>query len=282
MQTIESALRQQDEVAHDYYLDGPEFARVEEVVSAIRALSIQFIQDHPRLDKDFLELGAQIARVFVRHGFGNSTGQIWQNIQEKTVRAVQKDRLGRPNPSASRFILSSAILNMAVREVVTSLTREKSTKIYTHLLAERETERATLDWASEELVRIRSEIERSVVINSRPFDTNRISYFRAEIRMVDAILASARVSPYLEVASLARDFIASEEFRRKFENERISARLKAHDWDTVFETYEGVTAEDYVMRRDVRGVKRVLKESSDLLNACLVDPAHSNINVFEH
>jgi hypothetical protein len=282
LQTIESALRQQNEIAHDYNVDGPEFGRVEEISAAIRMLSIQFIQDHPRLDSDFQELQGQLAEFFARHGLERSTSRIWQRVWEKIVKSAQKDSLGRPNPSASRFRLGSAMLGTVTREVVTSLTREKSGRVYARLFAEREVERGNLAWASTELLSIQGKTKQFVVMGPGRLSNRQITEVRGDLKIADAILSQVRVSPYLEIASLARQFVANETFRRKYDNDQIDARLNAHNLGMEFEHFEGVSAEEYLMGGRTSEALRILRGSITLLNSCLEDPQNHDIDVFGH
>lgn len=281
LKSIESALRQQDEVAHDYFIKGPEFGRVSEMSAAIRALSIQFILDHPRVDSDFKEMQGQMEEFFTRHGMEKSRDSIWQKVRNQILLAARRDSLGRPNPLVSRVRLGSALLGTVTREVVVGLTRDKSSRVYAHLFAEREVERDYLDWAATEVAETQRQIKEHLHMNSGRFGTDQITRLREGFKAVDAILSLVRVSPYLRSASLAREFVASEQFRKRHENDLISARLKNYHWENIFENIQGVCAEEYLMKNEPQNAVRTLESARLIIEDCLESPGNFDLNIFD-
>lgn len=278
--TIESALRQQDEVFHDYKVKGPEFARVEEMLSTIRALSIKFIRKHPMRDGDYAGLRGQVDGVLSHHGLEYAASPVWQKVEDKIGRAIQRDRLGRNNPSASRFILSSALLGTVRQEVITGLTRDKSSNIYSHLLWEREAEREQLSWAKDCLDEIRLGATLFIGMRPREIADGSITSFRGDLRAVDTILSEIRVAPYLQVATISRVFLMGKGFRTRRENEEILERLVAYNLGGFVEGFKGASVEDHIMKRDVWAVLRDLDRTYRFFNLCLADPQNIDVKVF--
>jgi hypothetical protein len=281
LKSIESALRQQDEVAHDYFIKGPEFGKIEELSAAIRSLSIQFILDHPRLDSDFEELQGQMGEFFARHGMEKSRDRIWQKVHNQILMAARRDSLGRPNPMVSRVRLGSALLGTVTREVVVGLARDKSSRVYAHLFAEREVERDSLDWAATEIMETQRQIRKHLQMNSGRLSADRITDLRGGFKTIDGILSLVRVAPYLESASLVRQFVASDQFRKRHENDLINARLKAHHWENTFEFVQGTCAEEYLMKNEPQNAIRTLETSHLLIEDCLASPGNFDITIFD-
>jgi hypothetical protein len=284
-QDIESALRQQDEVDHDYGVDGPEYARVRDINAAIKVVTNRFIKGRLSND-DILELQEEVGEVLRANGLTEPDNQIWQKIGEKVTRSVQRDSLMRINPGRARFILASAYVDAVRREVGLRLAGEKSEQVYLLLLQEREIERVNLE-VSKDLIDsvagLNERQTRETIFDSeipQQITDDQISAFLGRLKKISISLKRIRVNPYLTVARMSDLLLTSNDLKRSGEVRNIRHTLTQTGMEKLFEVSERGSVGKLIMLRDPYNARRMLRSISSLIGSCLQDGRLHDIKVF--
>jgi hypothetical protein len=284
-QDIESALRQQDEVDHDYGVDGPEYTRVRDTNAAIKVVTNRFIKGRLSND-DMLELQEGVSEVLRANGLTEPDNQIWQKIADKVSRAVQRDSLMRINPGRGRWLLASAYVDAVRREVGLRLAGEKSGQVYLLLLQEREIERGNLEVSKDMLdsvAGLNGYKSRDTIFDHevpQQIADSQISAFRGRLGKISVSLKRIRVNPYLTVARISDLLLTSNDLKRSKEMKDINRTLTDTGMESLVEVAENGSVEKLIMLRDPFNARRMLRSIRGLIQSCLQDGRLHDIKVF--
>jgi hypothetical protein len=275
---IESAMRQQDEIAHDYSGKkyGVEYQKVEALLTQIHNLSEIF--QKPNLSfNDFGDMATKTVNI-LKSEIGISTSR--DNIQNRIVKSIlkskEKDRLGRVNPMISRIHLRSAYLNAVKQEIYSGFVEQKAKRVYDLLFVERNTTRSLIENAVEAIDELggfgKNKIGNSILTEefyradpAKITDHEITKIINSLKAIVQTSLRQIRVEPYFRNARMAESLLIYPE------------HLKTNNYNK-FE--EKPCVESFIrMRKPVEAHVR-LQGAYSLLNEVLNDEEYKDIKVF--
>lgn len=283
---VESALRQQDEIKHDYGQYGPEYRRLEDVATGISSLTIKYVKNQVT-NENLSQLQAEINEILDANGMRRLRDDTLADIADKLLRATGKDSLSRINPGRARYILSSAYVDAARREVVLRNSEEKATRVYLMLTAAREVERANLAEAKglvDNLIGLDDREARDRIFEyevPQRIPDEEISRFRwGEVDRVAKALAILRLNPYYSVARIADLLLRGNDFRSARDIRLMQASLERFglEWLMGFSKEESV--DKLIRRRHTFKARLRLKSVSTLIAECLQDERLGDVKVF--
>lgn len=269
---IETAMRQQDEIRDASRAGvGTDQLQVEELFVAIRGLSQKYVRGE--VTKENLQGLAQEAQdLLEREGVLSAKGPFLKEAEEALMMVFQKDARGRFSPFAARMRIYRAMRNLTKREVETWLTRRKSNKVFNLLYIEREDERSSLMDAQGGLTELATHsVLSDTIFRSRPksiFDGD-ITEIRRVLKGIGQTLQSVRMAPYLLPARLAEAMLRSNQFRKKWEKQRLRKILEVGG---VEGEMKRASVEDLIMQRNALEAARRLRNVYNLLDSALTDP----------
>ncbi len=266
---IEAAMRQQYEIKEASRGGvGTDQIQVEELFAAMRGLSQKYVRGEVTRE-NLQDLAEQTQALLEREGVLSAKDQFLQDLKEALTLAFQEDSRGRFNPLAARMRLYRAMRNLTKREVETWLTRRKSNKVFNLLYVEREDERSSLADVREAVVEVGNHpVLSDTIFRSRPesiFDED-ITEIRRVFRGIGQTLQSVRVAPYLLPAKLADIMLRSNQFRKKWEKQRLRKILEVGG---VEGEMERPSVEDLIMQRNAFEAAKRLRNIYNLLDSAL-------------
>jgi hypothetical protein len=266
---IEAAMRQQYEIKEASRGGvGTDQIQVEELFAAIRGLSQKYVRGEVTKE-NLQDMAEQTQALLEREGVMSAKDQFLQDLKEALTLAFQEDPRGRFNPLAARMRLYRAMCNLTKREVETWLTRKKSNKVFNLLYVEREDERSSLTDAREVVVEVGGHpVLSDTIFRSRPesiFDED-ITEIRRVFKGIGQTLQSVRVAPYLLPAKLADVMLRSNQFRKKWEEQRLRKILEVGG---VEGEMERPSVEDLIMQRNAFEAAKRLRNVYNLLDSAL-------------
>jgi len=266
---IEAAMRQQYEIKEASRGGvGTDQIQVEELFAAIRGLSQKYVRGEVTKE-NLQDMAEQTQALLEREGVLSAKDQFLQDLKEALTLAFQEDSRGRFNPLAARMRLYRAMRDLTKREVETWLTRRKSNKVFNLLYVEREDERSSLTDVREAVVEVgKHPVLSDTIFRSRPesiFDED-ITEIRRVLKGIGQTLQSVRVAPYLLPAKLADVMLRSNQFRKKWEKQRLRKILEVGG---VEGEMERPSVEDLIMQRDAFEAAKRLHNIYNLLDSAL-------------
>lgn len=266
---IEAAMRQQYEIKEASRGGvGTDQIQVEELFAAIRGLSQKYVRGEVTKE-NLQDMAEQTQALLEREGVLSAKDQFLQDLKEALTLAFQEDSRGRFNPLAARMRLYRAMRNLTKREVETWLTRRKSNKVFNLLYVEREDERSSLTDVQEAVVEVGEHpVLSDTIFRSRPdsiFDED-ITEIRRVFKGIGQTLQSVRVAPYLLPAKLADVMLRSNQFRKKWEEQRLRKILEVGG---VEGEMERPSVEDLIMQRNAFEAAKRLRNVYNLLDSAL-------------
>lgn len=288
LDTIEAAMRQQDEIRHDYgVVDGVEQQEAETLMLEIFKLT-EIFQRKGEVDINTLgNVAARTLSIFDALAISVPKDEVKRRLVTSMLRASQPDRLGRVNPMISRILYRSAYLNAVRREIIARLTREKSNRIFWLLYAERFGTRVSLENAKAAIAALAGfELQRGhSVLTEELFRAHPKRILDADITeiriMIKAIaettLKPVRAAPYLASAKLAEAILTSETFRDKRETRLMKETLTYYG---LASEAEKPSTEDLIMARKPAEAQIRARHAYSVLQSVLNDPDNSEYTVF--
>lgn len=270
---IEMAMRQQDEIRDASRAGtGTDQIQVEELFAAMRGLSRKYVRGEVTKE-NLQDLAEQTQALLKREGVLSAKDQFLQDLKEALTLVFQEDSIGRIiNPLVARMRLYRAMRDLTKREVKTWLSRRKSNKVFNLLYVEREDERSSLADVQEAVVEVgKHPVLSDTIFRSRPdsiFDED-ITEIRRVLKGIGQTLQSVRVAPYLLPAKLADVMLRSNQFRKKWEEQRLRKILEVGG---VGGEMERPSVEDLIMQRNAFEAAKRLRHAYSLLDSALTDP----------
>lgn len=278
---LETAMRQQDYLIHDYHAgEGIEQERVENLFSAIYDLTQVFVEGDLTED-DLNRVARQTQKLLEKEGLTEAKDDTWKRLADSTKRAAQKDKLYRINPGRARFLLRSAYLDNVRREVVTRLVREKANQVFGILFAERIITRTVLENATEMIDELfeHSVFTHHVYGQRERIPDQQITEVREILKgIVDVDLRRVRLEPYLLPSRLAEVMLMGTYFRSEREIEELGEVLRLGN---VADEINNQSVEDYLMKRDTESAARRLRHAQSVIKSVLDDSDHKVYKVYD-
>lgn len=282
---LEPAMRQQDEIRHDYMAQGSiEQGRVETALMSVYYLSDAFARGEIKNERDLKRLSIKTEKILEKEGLINATDQVWKTFTDYTLRATQKDSLGRRNPTRSRILARAAYLKAVEKEIDARLVREKANRVFVYLDVTRTMTRINLLNAMDSLDRIAGvDKERGMNIFSEipddiaPRETVRVSEVLRGI--VDSYLKPIQAAPYLGVARAAEAMLLGTYFKfGRGEIDQMESTLEEAGFTFKIANR---AAEEYLREKNIVGAQAKIRQVHSLIKASLEDPNHKETTVFE-
>lgn len=280
---LEAAMRQQDEIRHDFSAkEGVEQKRVEEVLMGIHVLTDVFV--HKSITSEILEaLARQTEGMLKKEGLLSAKDSIWRIIVDFTIRAAKKDSLNRNNPTASRILARAAFLRTVDRELILREVKTKADRLYRYLGMVRIQTRNRITDASDTLDRIGGlgkEMGHPAFREGRRWlSTKEAWQVGRVVRAVsDDILGLVQAAPYLVPARLAEAMLTGKIGKYRGRVERIKATLANSG---VEQELERDSVEDYLRRGDGTSAQKRMRHAYTVLKEVLADPDHLEVTVFD-
>jgi hypothetical protein len=282
---IEAAMRQQDELVHDYKNDGPENLRVDETFDLLYETSGAFVMGEVNGQDDLKSLAKMAEEHFKVHGLLESNDPIWQRVVTYTLKAVEKDSLNRINPLISRVRARAAFLAGTEREMIARSAGTKAEKVYRHLEVVRAATRLKMRMAIDTLDDLcgfsRGKLAQDqVMFEGSETSTTRQGWVLEQYLKVisNDVLRSIQPAPYLVPATAGRVILTGE-----------TAFKINDDKQAVLEILEGRGYLKFLDSSAVRWLreKRPLVARTRmllvyrLLKQCLEDPKTTDTRVFD-
>lgn len=285
---IESALRQQDVIRHDYGQEGPEFGRLVDITSAISLLTGKYIGGVVTEGNLHL-LHSEVNRILTSNGLRTLRDETLAEISGQLDQATRRDSLARINPGRARFILSSAYVKAAKREVAVRKSGEKASEIYLTLLSQRAIERDNLAEAKRILDKLVGTSEGGLQVKDRIFDyeipqhipDHEITRFRQEeLVKVERSLRLLRMNPYFLVARMASLLLSGISYRSGADFRLVTQQMDRAGMLKFLDYCKGNSVDSLIRRRDTYRARWTLEKVGTLIDACLQDDRLNDIKVF--
>lgn len=286
---IESALRQQDEIRHDYGQDGPEFDRLVDITSTISLLTGKYISGHVTGDNLHL-LHGEVNRILASNGLRALRDETLAELSEKLDQATRRDSIARINPGRARFILASAYVKAAKREVAVRKSGEKASEIYLTLLSQRTIERDNLAVAKRMVDELVGRSEEGSGVRDRIFDheipqhipDDEITRFRSEkLSRIYESLRLLRMNPYFLVARMASLLLSGTSYRSMADYRLMVQQMDGAGMLKLFDYCKRNSVDGLIRRRDTFRARWTLENVGSLIDACLQDGRLGDIKVFD-
>jgi hypothetical protein len=277
---IEAAMRQEDEIAHDYSTGGVENLRVLASLASIYQASEELKK--PGLNaQDLIDIGKGIEETLRRENILGARNSVWQTMVEKIQRAAKKDSLDRLNPSASRFLAISAYLRAIDREGLGNLVRAKAERTFSYLFMVRLATR----------LRIREVIDGLDTFGNfdRKFGYQEFKERYQSFSVKDSVdieqmlklfandLREIQPAPYFIYARLADAILMGKVFKSNKETAHLYEILKQQGVESELEK---PSADDFLRRKDSKNFYFRLKLAYTILSELLNDPDYRVYTVF--
>jgi hypothetical protein len=282
LKTIESALRQQDEVRYDHgFKSGPEHMRVEELFVAINQFSLMYARGE--ITKDSLyDKSIWIIEKLEEQGLLAARGPLWQDLREALTSAFEGHPSGKFYPLVTRMKFYRAIRDLVKLEVETLMTREKADRVFNLLFVERKDERHNLREADKGIARVGGFDGggKDVIFKREPGEIRdeEITRVRYGLKSAAESLKNVRVEPYLIIAKLAEAMLGSEQFRSGWERKHLQEILTVRGFEYILRQD---SFDDLLMKRKPEDAHRRLHQIHSLINEVLSDPDNDEITVFD-
>lgn len=286
---VEAAMRQSDELKHDYGISNKDFGverdQVAQLFKHIQALSIEYIKGDVTKESLGILLDST-SKLFEEQGLGGVTDPTKKLLLDSLIRSVHEDSLGRVNPLVARILLRSSYLNNVRREITAGLVTEKTKKVFSLLYAERNTTRILIKSVISAVKFLTHDTE-NPVFSEDPKLRRLVKLTNQEItgarrvlsRIVKRSLLPVRLAPYLLPSRLAEAIMTSTSMKNKKEIIGLRKALAVGGAEGLLDE---LSVEDYIMRRNTEAAYARLIHARDVLNAVLEDPQNKVYTVFSH
>ena len=273
---VEAAMRQQNELMHDYGVDiGPEVEQTKMLISRIGQLN-DFFKSSELTNETFSEIGRELAATLSEFGLTNARDAVKQKTIQKLLGVPLHDKLGRLNPTAARLKLRSALFDAIELQVTSGLINDKSNRVYSFLLVEREMTRLSLADA-QRLMRnmggfkggVGSQIfnDSKYLENPENLPENLINSTSKTLEYASStLLRRARVAPFLIPARAAEVMLTGVE---KKDEEKFREILS---YGGVEQVIEEPSVELLLRQRRPAEATKRLRSACELLSNLLDDP----------
>ncbi len=283
---IEAAMRQQDEIAHDYRAGvGPEADRVDETFDLLFNISAVFAAGEIE-DQSKLNLKAREAESVLRdNGLLESKDEIWRRIVNFTLDATKEDRMGRINPLVSRVRTRAAFLAATEREMIGRSVGTKAEKVYQHLAIIRSGIRAKMQMAVDTLDDIygltRRRVAKDIAMRERKITCSTEESLDLEqyaLTVANEVLRGIQPAPYLVPVTAARIILAGEKAYKNGQEEITVRRiLGGNDYIKFLND----SAARQARERKPLVVEPRVRLAHDILKQSLNDPRTTDLKVFD-
>ena len=283
---IEAAMRQQDEIAHDYRGGvGPEASRVDEIFDLLFDTSAAFTVGDIKNPSDLNLIAREAETILKNHGLMESKDYTWRRVVNFTLAATQEDRINRVNPLASRVRARAAFLAATEREMIGRSVGTKAEKVYQYLATVRAGIRAKIQMAADALDDIyglsKSKVAKDAVMRGREITcTTRESLDLEQyaLTVANEILKDIQPAPYLVPVTKARIILAGEK-----------AFADGHEEATILRVLGESDYKKFINNSAARGSREKkpmvvlprVRLAHDLLKQCLNNPRTTDIKVFD-
>lgn len=273
---IEAAMRQQDEIMKDYQFNvGVETGQVAEVLSQIEGL-FEYLNQSTVSEATFNGVALRAEDIFRRHGLLFAKDPFKTDIVGTLQKVSLKDSLGRRNPSAAKWRLVSALLKTIKRKLVTGFVNDKSVRIFSVLLTEREIERLNLEDGKRIMEqiggfsgRLGANIFSNYFNNPKQIPDNSITQAGEFLEdLVRERFRSAKVAPYLLPARIIEAMLVGRRLDREKTTEKILTGYSA-----AKELDEPSVVDLLRMRKPAEALKR-FSDAYVITKELLNDPDH--------
>lgn len=275
---IESAMRQQDEISHDYSGKkyGVEYQKIEALLTQIHSLS-EIFQKHDLSFDDFGQMATKTVNLLKTEiGINTSRDDIQKRIINSILRSKEKDRLGRVNPMISRIHLRSAYLDAVKREIFVGFVGPKAKRVYDLLFVERETTRNLIANAIEAIDELggfgKNKIGNSILTEeyyrsdpAKITNDDIISIQKSLKKIIESDLRRIRVEPYLNKVRLTESILIYPEY------------LKTKNY---FKPEKIASVESLIRMRKPKEAHTRLQDAYSLLDEVLKNEEYKDIKVF--
>jgi len=280
---IEKAMRQQNEVAHDYRELEAEGARISETFDLLFESSSAFAVGNIS-QSELNGLAREAEKTFKAHGLLQSRDSIWQRVVKFTLDAMENDRRGRINPLVSRVRARAAFLAATEREMIGRSVGTKAEKVYERLAIVRAGIRADIEIATEVLDTICGFSGLVVADNEvmREGKTTCTEEEAREIRRTLAvvsgdILGRVQPEPYLTLVISARSVLMGE---KVYGNDKEKAAILGILSKTGYASFLKDSAADRLEQHLPRVAERRIFLAYSLLKRSLWDKKTGDTRVF--
>jgi hypothetical protein len=283
---IEAAMRQQDEIIHDYGKDmGSEVTRVSTTFDLLYDASSAFIMGDVRSEKDLEELANTVEAHFKDHGLLESDDSVWQKVVGYTLKAAEKDKLNRINPLVSRIRVRAAFIAGTEKEMVVKSVGTKAEKVYRQLEIVRAGTRLKIRTAIEVLDSLcgfsKGVVATDIIMREGNSTCTAKEGWETEqyLKTVsEDILRGIQPAPYLIPVTSARIILIGENsFKNKNESVIGMNLLKGTDSFIHLDNF----ASRMLKNRNPQAARRIIFKAYSKLNEILGDPKTTNIRVFD-
>lgn len=283
---LEAAMRQQDEIAHDYGKDvGPEKARVDETFDLLYETSSAFAMGEVNSQGDLNTLAKLAEEHFTAHGLLDSEDSIWQRVVTHTLRSVDRDSRQRINPLISRVRARAAFLAGTEREMVARSVGSKAEKVYSHLALIRAGIRLRIQMAIDSLDDICGFSKGKFAQDPVMFEHSQTSTARQgweleqDLKVIsNDVLRKIQPAPYLFTVTVARIILMGETaFRNNEEKEAALEIIKGSN----YYKFLGDSAVRWLREKRPLVAKTRMRLAHDLLRQGLNDQRTTDIKVFD-
>ena len=283
---IEAAMRQQDELAHDYGKDvGPEKARVDETFDLLYETSAVFAMGEVTNQDDLKDLAKLAESHFIVHGLLDSKDPIWQRVVTYTLKSTDRDSLNRINPLISRVRARAAFLAGTEREMIARSAGGKAEKVYNHLAIIRAGIRSKIRMAIDTLDDLCAfsggKVAEDPVMREGSQTCSAREGWELEqylITISEDVLRGIQTSPYLVPATVARVILLGEACFKNRE-ERIAGRNMLRGTDNY--TFLSDSAARMLKNRNPLAARQRISKAFLVLKGILDDPRTTDTMVFD-
>lgn len=283
---IEAAMRQQDEIAHDYRMNaGPEKVRVDETFDLLYDTSSAFAMNEVNGVSDLNELAITAENHFKIHGLLDSRDTVWQRVVEYTLKAAEKDRRNHINPLVSRVRVRAAFLAATQREMIARSVGDKAEKVYNYLALTRAGIRLKIRMVADTLDDLcgfsRGKLPQDPIMleSGQISNIERGSALEQDLKAISGdILGSIQPAPYLLHATVARIILAGEmAFKNSKDRETALRILKGNNYIKFLDN----SAIGWLWKGRPYVAKSRIHLAHGLLNQSLRDPETFDTKVFD-
>jgi hypothetical protein len=272
---IEAAMRQQNEIAHDYGKNrGPEDDRITEITNRLYEISSAFSMGDVKSEQDLNALAMDVEDLFKTHGIIDTGDSVWQKVVEYTMKAADKDRLNRINPLISRTRVRAAFLAITEREMIGRSIGTKADKVYRRLSIVRNVIRMKIKTAADALNDNLGEyggVERCTVKTGWNLE-------QLLKTISQDVLGNIQPAPYLEPVLASRAILIGEQMFKNNNEKQAGLRILSADQAARFLNFPAV----YGLRHGNLAAAMIkMKNARWILEAILEDPKTKDIKVFD-
>jgi hypothetical protein len=288
---IEAALRQQDEIVHDYGRDGVECAMMEEILKSVDEWALEIKEDTRTSFELLKHISGETERLLTRNGIGLPDGVLKKKIYYAMTSAANKDSLGRVNKLISRTLLASAYLNAVRGAVIGNLSESKAQKTISVLSMERETTRRLMEDGLS-LISSVAGFERGIsqfhIITDKEHYENHpdeisnddITNNKLALRgIARRCFRPVKAAPYLLFARMAEAWLTDINMLREEDRRRITTTLSHYECQQYA---NGFSAEEQIRMRHPKRMVDRLRQTHSLVDSVLKDPDNAVYTVFSN